>query len=139
MTERMTAAALQAFRKSEGDTKAPPKDREGPIHRAILEYLSLALPKDAVVHHSPNELDMAGKEAARQIAKARDLGTKPGWPDLEIIWNGRVHFLEVKPKNRSMSDDQKEVTQNLSAAGARCAVVHSVDEAREILESWGVI
>lgn len=138
MTNRMTAAQLQAFYKADGDTSAPRQDREGPIHRAILQLLDLALPGDAIYHHSPNELDMAGPEAARQIAKARKLGTKAGWPDIEIIWQGRAYFLEVKADSRQ-SDAQKDIQRDLVRAGASYAVVRSVTEAEAILKSWGLI
>ena len=117
---------------------APRQDREGPIHRAILELLDVALPADAVYHHSPNELDMAGPEAARQIAKARKLGTKAGWGDIEIIWRGRFHMLEVKAKT-GQSEAQKEIERKITLAGGRYAVVRSVDDAHVILKTWGLL
>lgn len=138
MGDRMTAAQLQAFYKAEGDTSLPRRDLEGPIHRAILDLLALTLPPDAVWHHSPNELDMAGPEAARQIAKARKLGTRAGWPDIEIIWQGRAYFMEVKAESRQ-SDAQKEVEEDLVRAGACYAVVRSVREAEDALMQWGMI
>jgi len=136
MTDRMTAAQLQAFYKADGDTR-PRQDREGPIHKAILQFLALALPRDALYHHSPNELDMAGAEAARQIAKARNLGTKAGWPDIEIIWQGHAYFLEVKARTMQ-SDAQKDIQSGLVRAGAPYAVVRSVVEAEAALKRWGL-
>jgi len=133
----MTAAQLQEFYKADGDTSAPRQDREGPIHRAILDLLDLVLPGDAMYHHSPNELDMAGPEAARQIAKARKLGTKPGWPDIEIIWQGRFYGLEIKADSRQ-SDAQKDIQRDLTRAGAPYAVVRSVTEAEAALKQWGI-
>lgn len=137
MTDRMTTAQLQAFYKADGDTR-PRQDREGPVHRSILQLLDFALPRDAIYHHSPNELDMAGAEAARQIAKARKLGTKAGWPDIEIIWQGRAYFLEVKAEGRQ-SEAQRDIATDLRRAGSPYAVVRSVTEAEEILKSWGLI
>jgi len=138
MANRMTAAQLQAFYKADGDHRAPRQDREGPIQRAILEVLDLVLPGDAIYHHSPNELDMAGPEAARQIAKARKLGTKAGWPDIEIIWQGRAFFLEIKADSRQ-SEAQKDIQRDLTRAGAPYAVVRSVTEARDALAEWGML
>ena len=120
------------------EKRAPRQDREGPIHRAILELLDVALPGDAVYHHSPNELDMAGSKAAWQIAKARNLGTKAGWGDIEIIWRGRFYMLEVKAKT-GQSEAQKEMQRKITLAGGRYAVVRSVDDAQVILQSWGLI
>lgn len=93
---------------------------------------------DAIYHHSPNELDMAGPEAARQIAKARKLGTKAGWPDIEIIWQGRAFFLEIKADSRQ-SDAQKDIQRDLARAGAPYAVVRSVTEAEAALKQWGLM
>ena len=118
--------------------RAPRQDREGPIHRAILELLDLALPADAVYHHSPNELDMAGPEAARQIAKARKLGTKKGWPDIEIVWRGHFYGLEVKAKT-GQGESQKAMERAITQTGGRYAVVRSVDDAHVILKLWGLI
>jgi len=138
MSNRMTAAQLQAFYKADGDHRAPRQDREGPIHKGILQLLDMVLPGDAIYHHSPNELDMAGAEAARQIAKARKLGTKAGWTDIEIIWQGRAYFLEVKANSRQ-SDAQKDIQRDLVLAGASYAVVRSVTEAEEALKVWHMI
>lgn len=139
MTERMTAEQLRAYRAAEGDTRAPRQDREGPIHQAILAFLDTALPSDAIYHHSPNELDMAGPQAARLVAKARNLGTRAGWPDIEIIWQRRAFFLEVKAPGGRQSDAQKEIERELVQAGAPYAVVRSVPEAEVALRTWGVI
>jgi hypothetical protein len=139
MTSKMTAAQLQAFYRAEGDTGAKKQDREGPIHKAILQLLDLTLPPDAIYHHSPNELDMAGEEAARQIAKARNLGTKPGWPDIEIIWRGRAFFLEVKADKGRQSEAQAAIQVELGLAGAPYEVVRSVTEAELVLIRWGLV
>jgi len=137
MTERMTAADLKAYYRSDGDTR-PRHDREGPVHRAILQLLDLTLPGDAIYHHSPNELDMAGAEAARQIAKARKLGTKAGWTDIEIVWQGRFYGVEIKAPGGRVSAVQAEMHAALRRAGASVAVVSSVKEMEEALLSWGM-
>jgi len=136
----MTAAELRAMQAGQGTpTRAKRRDLEGPLHRSILHLLEMVLPPDAIYHHSPNELDMAGPEAARQVAKARKLGTKPGWLDIEIIWQGRAYFLEIKNPNGRLSDAQRELHPKLIRAGAAVAVVRSVTEAEATLKSWGLI
>lgn len=137
MTQRMTAADLQAYYRNQGDTR-PRQDREGPVHRSILQLLDLSLPGDAIYHHSPNELDMAGAEAAKQIAKARKLGTKAGWPDIEIIWQGRAYFLEIKAEKGRQAEAQRDMAAALIRAGACYEIARSVDDAMAALEKWGV-
>lgn len=48
------------------------QDKEGPIHLAILRWLVEVLPDRAIIHHSPNEIDLSGKEIAKAIAKAKN-------------------------------------------------------------------
>lgn len=130
MTERMTAAELRAAR-----TKGKRRDLEGPIHLSIRELLELL---GLTFHHSPNELDMAGKSAMLAVAKAKAYGMRPGWPDFEIVYGGRAYFLEVKAPGGTLSPDQKNVHHDLRAAGVECEVVTSVDQAHNALIEWGI-
>ncbi len=111
---------------------------ELPLHRSIYNFLLWKLPKDAAVHHSPNELDMAGEEAARQVAKATSMGTEKGWPDLEIVWRGRIYFIEVKPEGKGLTGEQPQCHAKLTKAGAPVAICHSIEEAEAALIEWGM-
>lgn len=114
-------------------------DREGPIHRAILSFLRVAMP-DAVIHHSPNELNLRGDKVAKAIAqnKAKGLGMRPGWPDLEVFHNGTPYFFEVKAEGNTQTPAQKDIQAELQAQGIRYAVVRSIADVRECLSEWGV-
>jgi len=116
-------------------TKPKRIDREGPIHRSVLDYLRKTLP-GAMIHHSPNERDMRGVSAMRQIAKARDLGTVKGWPDIEILWRGHFWTMEVKAEGQYAKPEQREVGAAIIAAGGRWAVVRSIDDAAECVAEW---
>ena len=137
MTERMTAAQLVAH--TNAHHRAKRINHEGPIHRAILAMLDRLLPDDAVVHHSPNEVDMQGPKVARAIAKARGLGTQKGWPDIEIIWRGRVYFIEVKAPKGTVQDSQARCHAILAVAGCPVIIARSADEAEAALRDAGVI
>ena len=115
-------------------TRAQP---ESTIHLDILRYLRTVLPR-AVIHHSPNEFGMAGDGIARQMAKARHMGTVKGWPDLEVLLNGGVMFFEVKAPGGRLTQEQRQVGDELLEAGFYWAVVRSIDDVREMLASWGV-
>lgn len=117
------------------------KDHEGPVHAAVLERLRFELP-GALVHHSPNEGGAAGKSRG---ARARALGTLPGWPDIEVLLPGGVTlFFEVKAPagpGRSAgkeSLDQQQLRQAAQAMGHRWAVVWSQDDAVAALDAWGI-
>lgn len=118
--------------------RAKPRDIEGPIHRSILDYLRLTLPK-AVIHHSANEIGLSGKAIERVIAKAKWNGMLVGFPDIIVITAGSPAIgFEVKAPGGYPSDAQKAVGAALQAAGAHWAVVRSTDDVRECLREWGV-
>lgn len=112
-------------------------DREGPVHRAILSYLRLQLP-GAVIHHSPNEVSLRGREVARAIAKAKSLGMAVGFPDLLIIYQGKTLAFEVKAPSGRPTEAQSNIGEMLIANGAMWAVVRSVDDVQRYLKLWEV-
>ena len=110
-------------------------DREGPIQRAILEYLRLRYPH-AAIHASPNANTMKGRNVMLMIAKQKSLGMRPGWPDIEMIHEGRFYAFEVKAEGNRQQDNQKDVERDLRAAGGFYAVVRSVDDVIETMADW---
>lgn len=111
-------------------------DLEGPIHQAVLHYLHLALP-GAIIHHSPNETSLKGPAVARMIAKQKNMGMRPGFPDLLVMWRGFTWGFEVKAgKGGRLSDAQKDMQKAFQTNGFQYAVVRSVDDARDCVEGW---
>lgn len=101
---------------------------EHAIQAAIVQYLRLVLPAGSLLHHSPNE-EM--RPAARR--KAKELGTEPGWPDIEIMLpSGRVWFLEVKAPGKYPNAVQRELHDQLRACGHTVDVVRSIDDVEKI-------
>jgi hypothetical protein len=147
MTERWTASQLLQFQLGNDPTaaqmqalpsKVKRKDNEGPIHVAILEYLELVLPVWAVIHHSPNEMNLKADAKTKAIAQARAkrMGMRPGWPDLEFVLDGRVYFLEVKAPDGVQSFDQEAVEIALLNAGAPYEIVRSIADTKRALQKW---
>lgn len=121
-------------------------DREGPIQEAVVKYLETVMP-DALVHHCRNEINKRGagkgwvkNTIALELAKAKRRGVKAGFPDIIVLPYANVGalFFEVKAEGNSASENQKAVHAHLERLGYRVAVVRSVDDVRECLQSWGV-
>lgn len=114
-------------------------DREGPIQRAVVQYLRAVLPR-ALVHHSANEGQQGGRRGAIAGAIRRGQGQIAGWPDVTVVLPEpfRPVFFEVKAPGGSVSPVQRALMVQLEALGCRCAVVRSVDEVREALALWGI-
>lgn len=111
-------------------------DREGPIHRAILDHLRARFP-GCIVHHSPNELALRGKHVSRQIAKAKHNGMVPGFPDLVAFTPHGAFLFEVKAEGGRLTEAQKAVGAALASAGHPVGVVRSIEDVDECLAEWG--
>lgn len=112
---------------------------EGPITTVIVNYLRLVLPPQSVVTHVRNEIDIRGKDAARAIAKARDMGMLPGFVDVVAAMPGPVTvFIEVKAKGEALQPTQKAVRDDLLALGHHYLLARSVDDVREFWRLHGL-
>lgn len=121
-------------------------DREGPIQEAIVNYLEQVMP-DALVHHCRNEINKRGKgngwvknNIAMELAKAKRRGMKPGFPDIIVLPYANVGalFFEVKAEGNPTQPNQDAIHAHMTRLGYRVAVVRSIDDVRECLQSWGV-
>jgi Holliday junction resolvase len=97
------------------------KRRESEIQADIVRALSQL---GFLVIHIPNQ-------ATR--GRYRYSGLLPGAPDLIVIGNNRIYFMEVKKHNGKQSPSQMVVQQMIEARGFEYYVVRSVDEALSIV------
>ena len=116
------------------------KNREGPIQRAIVNYLRAVLPKECLVHHSPGESHLSGKAAMLATVRKKADGMLPGWPDIIVLPYANIGpiFFEVKAEGGRVSASQKDIHAKIEHLGYKCAVVRSVDDVKECLHEWGV-
>lgn len=104
-----------------------PGATEAQIQRQIISYLRLNLP-GAIVAHVPNAIDIAGKDAARAVSKAKREGMLPGFPDLVCVWRGEVFFVEVKTDTGRLSQAQKQVIEAIREQATIVIVARSCDD-----------
>jgi len=113
----------------------PKKRRAAPeagLQKAILQY---CLWRGIFAHHSPNE----GKRTAITGRRMKAEGMRSGYPDLTCVGRGNVLFLELKAPGGVLSDAQKQCHANMRRAGARLAVVRSVEEAEIAFRDAGLL
>jgi hypothetical protein len=103
---------------------------EAQVQRAIIDRLRFAGVLCVAV---PNE----GRRSAREGARLKGNGLRPGFPDLICMQRGLVAFLEVKAEKGRVSDAQAEFHRELERQGMSVAVVRSQDEACEFLRGEG--
>ena len=102
----------------DGQCQVRRRHDEADLQHAVMSYLALALPADAVAHHSPGE-------GLRSLRAQRDLkrsGHQKGWPDIQIVWRGHPDiFIELKAARGLMSPAQKAMRDKLEYCG--CTVL----------------
>jgi hypothetical protein len=107
---------------------------EDQLQDYVVQWLDASLPVNSVLHHSPNE----GTRHISYKRRLKKLGTKWGWPDLELFiddagWLDNVKrlpiFIELKrPKGGKVSDNQKTMHEELRLAGSHLVVAKRLQE-----------
>ena len=105
---------------------------EDDLQRDVAAFLDYALPHGCVFHHSPNE----GKRHVSYATRLRKMGTKYGWPDLELFCPGNTTvsgrneaiFIELKVKRGKLTSNQELVKNLITEAGFPHAVCKSIEE-----------
>lgn len=109
---------------------------EEQIHRAIVQFLGMALPGDAFMFAIPSQ---RGTRKRFEMGILKALGVRPGCPDLVVLHRGKFLGLEVKSHTGRISDHQADVADKIVQAGGYYSVVKSVEEVERCLRGWGVI
>lgn len=107
---------------------------EQQMHAELARYLRKALPPNAKMHHSPNE----GSRGWIAQAELKQTCFSTGWPDVEIIWQGRAHFIELKFGRNEPTPEQKQCIGDLIQSGANVGVAKSVQAVIGLLVQWGI-
>jgi hypothetical protein len=89
-----------------------------------MKFLDVALPAEAIAHHSPGE----GKRSKGAQVALRRSGYKAGWPDILVIYRSKAFFIELKAPHGRMSPAQREMARKLIYCGAAVCMCRSVAE-----------
>ena len=104
--------------------------READIHMLVADYLDRALPPGTMwttVGHGGMPLH------PRTASRLKKQGLKPGIPDVLVVHQGRVIFVEIKRPGGRLSPTQKAMHERITSAGAVVTTCHSVDEVEAFL------
>jgi len=116
-------------------TAARPRNvqREWQLQRAIVAYLSKALP--ATAYFTSIDIGSAGSAMQGQLRKAR--GVRPGIADVMIIYNSIVLWLEIK-SGTQLSEAQKLFRDSVSANGCWWSLARSPEDAEQACTLAGI-
>ena len=110
---------------------------EDDLQRQVILMLKKSLPIGTLYHHSPNE----GVRKVQFKMKLKSMGTRFGWPDLEIfapahetiIHKNATLFIELKLAKGKLSPNQVSIRDSLISAGFPWALCRSVEEVETFL------
>ena len=103
---------------------------EDDLQRQVASWLDVALPDGCVYHHSPNE----GRRHINYINRLKKMGTKYGWPDLELFCPGTATKSGNNEAKRGvMNENQRRMRDQIIEAGFAWALCKSIEDVTEFL------
>ncbi len=87
---------------------------EDDFHLTVAQFLDLALPEDACW----TTVEPGGKRDKREAERLKAKGVKAGWPDVQIVYRGRLIVIELKAPGEKPSKVQLHMHERLTLAGA---------------------
>lgn len=144
---KSAGTSTSAYTGSNRRKRAHPEDD---IQRALFQWIDLAtprIPQLAVAFHPAN----GGKRDAREAARLKGLGVRPGVPDVMIPARGPQpdYFdpslrhrgytglaIELKAGKNKPTPEQMRWADNLRKAGWEVRVCYSFDEARQAIADY---
>lgn len=131
----MTFEEMKAIT-NKATTRNKPRHIEDNIQIACVRWFTLQYPEIAgLLHHSPN----GGKRNAREAARFKQMGVRPGFPDLILLKpSGGFHFLciELKTATGKQSEYQKEYQRLVESIGGKYVICRSFDDFRKEVISY---
>ena len=102
------------------------------FHLQCAAFLNRALGDDSYWFHSP----LGGLRGASEAKRLRAMGATAGLPDIGIIHQGRIVWLELKARKGRLSVVQQYCHRRLESAGCPpVATCRSLDEVQAALEA----
>ena len=107
---------------------------ERALTKMVNQYFQIALRPDVAWTHFP-----AGElRTARTGSLLKAMGTKPGWPDFQIIFDAHAFFIELKTGKGRVSETQKIAHEQLKEAGAEVEICRTFESVVNTVEDWGL-
>lgn len=110
---------------------------EALLQYGVCQFLKVVLwpPPDGPLWTAHEPQPFKGKAAA---GIARAMGLKAGWPDLILIWRGRVLAIELKSPRGQLSPAQLEQHALLRANGVSVVVARSLEDIERALRDCAI-
>ena len=106
-------------------------------HQIQKDFVKWLETQDIMYTMIPNELGIFKRspDYFKAINSFFHLGFKPGLPDMLLIVNDQLVFIEFKVGKGKLSPIQKNWIDNLKKTGAHCFVCYSTEEAKQAVDN----
>jgi hypothetical protein len=112
-----------------------PLPTEYELHCQVVKFLNHALDGNSTFFHPAN----GGYRHATEAKKLKAMAVMPGLPDLGLIVDGRIIWLEIKrAKGSYLSPAQHYCHEQLRRARSPVYVIRSLDDLEAALASAGI-
>lgn len=120
----------------QGGARKRPSHVEEDLQAACVRWFSLQYPKmaDLLVHPANG-----GKRNAREAARFKLLGVRPGVPDLLLLKANRFYpfmGIEMKSESGRQTELQKQYQELMESEGAKYVVCRSLEQFIEIVKNY---
>ena len=124
---------LRPWHRHPPPTRRKPVQRERSLHRAVADYLALALPADCAWTTFP--AGSGGKARGGQLKAA---GLRPGWPELQFLYRRQFLAIELKSAKGRVSAAQEACMARIVGAGGTWACCRTIEEIERTLVAFGI-
>lgn len=111
------------------------KQPEHELQKAVVAHLRLALMPNVYYTAIPMG-EWRGFSTGKRV---KEMGAMPGAPDILLIVGGVPYGLELKAGAGKQSAAQVATEALWGAAGGVYAIARGIDDALDLLQSWGAI
>ena len=101
---------------------------EHSLHIQCVQWFEIQH-KVPLLNHQANENPRGNKiQMICYNKKMKSLGTKTGFPDIQILYNGQVLFIELKSLTGKLSDSQKTLFQQIESNGFQVHIIRTFED-----------
>ena len=118
----------------------PPKIKkltqtEHDLHIQCVQWFEMQH-KKPLLNHQANENPRGNKiQMICYNKKMKSLGTKAGFPDIQILYNEKVLFIELKSLTGKLTDSQKALFQQIESNGFPVHIIRTFEDFRTLVNN----
>jgi len=109
------------------------KHLEDNLQIACVNYFHMQYPH-FIIHHSANggkrtmRINNKGQKYCSEGSRFKKMGVVAGFPDLMIITNKKIFFVELKSQKQKLNENQKIIHEKLNKLEQKVYICYLIEE-----------